>query len=130
MTSMKAFLISALCACCCLSVAAPTPAPVRLEIEALLERLQTSGCHFSRNGTWHDGVKAKEHLLRKLKYMEDKGTVQSTEQFIELAASSSSRSRKPYEVKCGGGAPVKSQQWLTNELATVRSSKAEEKIKP
>jgi Family of unknown function (DUF5329) len=111
-------------------VAAPTPVPVRAEIDALLARLEISGCQFSRNGTWHSGSKTKEHLLRKLKYIEDRGTVQSTEQFIELAASSSSSSGKPYEVQCGSAAPIKSQQWLTNELAALRSSSDESKSKP
>jgi len=106
----------------CVSLAAPTPAPVRAEIDVLLARLQRSGCQFSRNGTWHDGPKAKEHLLNKLKYIERKGTVQSTEQFIELAGSASSSSGKAYEVKCGGAAPVQSQKWLTDELAKLRSS--------
>jgi hypothetical protein len=115
---------------CCVSLAAPTPAPVRAEIDALLARLQTSGCQFSRNGTWHDAAKAKEHLLHKLKYIERKGTVQSTEQFIELAASVSSSSGKAYEVKCGSAAPVQSQQWLTGELAKLRSSSANGKVNP
>ena len=128
MISIKARLVSTLFAgWWCVSVAAPTPAPVRAEIDALLARLQTSGCQFSRNGTWHGGTKAKEHLLRKLKYIEDKRTVQSTEQFIELAGSSSSSSGKPYEVKCGSAAPVKSQQWLTDELLALRSSHGEGK---
>ena len=114
----------------CVSLAAPTPAPVRAEIDALLARLQTSGCQFNRNGAWHNGAKAKEHLLNKLKYIERKGTVQSTEQFIELAASVSNSSGKPYEVKCGSAAPVPSQQWLTAELVKVRSSTADGKAKP
>jgi Family of unknown function (DUF5329) len=131
MTSIKARLVFTLFAIwCCISMAAPTPVPVRAEIDALLARLQTSGCQFSRNGTSYSGSKAKEHLLRKLKYIEDRGTVQSTEQFIELAASSSSSSGKPYEVRCGSAAPIKSQQWLTNELAALRSSSDESKSKP
>lgn len=114
----------------CVSLAAPTPAPVRSEIDALLDRLQSSGCQFNRNGTWHDGAKAKEHLLNKLKYMERKGTVQSTEQFIELAASASSSSGKPYQVKCGAAEPVQSRQWLNDELAKLRSSSTNGKANP
>ncbi|MGQ3076171.1 MAG: DUF5329 family protein, partial [Ferrovibrionaceae bacterium] len=67
----------------------PTPAPVRAEIDAMLNRLETSGCQFLRNGSWHDGARAKAHLLDKLAYIEKRGTVQSAEQFIELAASRS-----------------------------------------
>jgi hypothetical protein len=131
MTSVKRQLVSIVFAAwCCVSLAAPTPAPVRAEIDALLARLQTSGCQFGRNGSWYDGAKAREHLLSKLKHIERKGTVQSTEQFIELAASASSSSGKPYEVKCGNAAAVPSRQWLTNELAEVRSSSGNGKAKP
>jgi hypothetical protein len=131
MTSIKRQLASIFFAAwCCVSLAGPTPAPVRAEIDALLARLQTSGCQFNRNGTWYDGAKAKEHLLHKLKHIERKGTVQSTEQFIELAASASSSSGKAYEVKCGTAVPVQSQQWLTAELVKLRSSSANGKVGP
>lgn len=120
---MKSHLLAALLAASCgLSVAAPTPAPVRAEIDALLARLESSGCEFNRNGSWHSGAEARTHLLRKLDYIERRGTVQNTEQFIELAASSSSTSRKPYLVRCGTQAPVRSQEWLTRELAPIRAA--------
>ncbi|WP_396269528.1 DUF5329 family protein [Ideonella sp.] len=80
---------------------APTPAPIRAEIDALMGKLVASGCQFERNGTLHSGAEAKSHILRKLGYLEGKSTLQSTEQFIELAASKSSSSGKPYLVKCG-----------------------------
>ena len=44
---------------CCASLAGPTPAPLRAEIDALMARLQASGCQFNRNGTWYNGTKAK-----------------------------------------------------------------------
>ena len=99
---------------CCLSFAAPTSAPVRAEIEALLARLQDSGCQFNRKGSWYSAEQAKDHLLSKLEYIEGRGTVQSTEKFIELAASKSSSSGKPYHVKCGPDPSVESQQWLAS----------------
>lgn len=103
--------------------AAPTAAPVRAEIDALLGKLQTSGCQFNRNGSWYSGAEAKSHLLRKLEYFEDKGNVKTTEQFIELAASKSSSSGKTYQVKCGNEAAADSKQWLNKELATLRKAK-------
>ncbi|HXJ08914.1 MAG TPA: DUF5329 domain-containing protein [Burkholderiales bacterium] len=105
---------------CGLAAAEPTPAPVRAEIDALLHRLQASGCQFERNGTWYGSADAKAHLLDKLAYVERRRTLQSTEQFIELIGSSSSVSGKPYRVKCGNAAPVESRQWLTRELSAVR----------
>ena len=94
----------------------------RAEIDALLSRLEASSCTFNRNGTWYPATEAKSHLLRKLKYLEDRGMVQSTEQFIERAASSSSTTGQPYLVKCGSGAPVQSGTWLRSQLDVVRSS--------
>jgi hypothetical protein len=118
---MKTFLACvALALWCCASFAGPTAAPVRAEIDALLSRLQASGCQFSRNGSWYSGAEAKEHLLRKLEYIEGRSTVQSTEQFIDLAASKSSSSGKPYQVRCGSGSPVESRQWLASQLVSLR----------
>ena len=94
----------------------------RAEIDALLSRLEASSCQFNRSGTWHTATEAKSHLLRKLKYLEDRGAVQSAEQFIELAASSSSTTGQPYLVKCGSGAPVQSGTWLLSQLQLMRSS--------
>ncbi|MCE2744896.1 MAG: DUF5329 domain-containing protein [Burkholderiales bacterium] len=118
---MKHLLIASVAGFWCLVVtAAPTAAPVRAEIEALLNQLQVSGCQFNRNGSWYSGSEAKQHLLRKLEYIEGRGTIQSTEQFIELAASKSSFSGRAYLVKCAGQAPVASQVWLIQQLAVVR----------
>jgi len=94
----------------------------RAEIDALLSRLEASSCTFNRNGTWYPPAEAKSHLLRKLKYLEDRGAVQSTEQFIERAASSSSTTGQPYLVKCGSGAPVQSGTWLLSQLQGMRAS--------
>jgi hypothetical protein len=103
-------------------LAAPTPVEVRAEIEALLGRLESSHCEFNRNGGWYTGADAKSHLLSKLGYLERNTTLRSTEQFIEQAATSSSSSGKPYQVKCGNTAAVQSQLWLTNELSAIRAA--------
>jgi hypothetical protein len=100
--------------------AEPTATPVRAEIDALLARLQAPGCEFNRNGKWYEGADAQAHLLRKLEYIEDRTTVRSAEQFIDLAASTSSRSGKPYLVRCAGGEPVESRAWLREQLELLR----------
>ena len=104
------------------SIAAPLPPAARTEIDALLSRLETSGCEFNRNGTWYPAGEARGHLLRKLKYLEDRGQVSSAEQFIERAASGSSMSGDPYLVRCGNGAPVQSATWLRSQLQTLRAA--------
>lgn len=93
----------------------------KAEIDGLLSRLEASSCTFNRNGTWYPATEAKSHLLRKLKYLEDRGAVQTTEHFIERAASSSSTTGQPYLVKCGSGAPVPSGTWLRSQLQVMRS---------
>jgi hypothetical protein len=108
----------------CLSsaIAAPLPSESRAEVDALLSRLETSGCEFNRNGSWHTGAEAKTHILRKLEYLEDKGAVHSTEQVIELAAASSSMTGQAYQVRCGKDAPVPSKTWLLSQLKALRAS--------
>lgn len=103
--------------------AAPAPAPVRAEIEALLKALQASGCQFNRNGSWYSGAEAQAHLTRKLEYLEGKGLIKSTEDFISLGAATSSSSNKPYLVRCGSAQAVESKLWLQTRLATLRQAK-------
>jgi hypothetical protein len=100
-----------------------TPPAVRAEIDALLGRMVASACEFNRNGSWYPATEARSHLLMKLNYIENHGTLASSEQFIDLAASGSSFSGKPYLVKCGTAAPVESKVWLTGELKSVRAAK-------
>ena len=94
----------------------------RTEIDALLSRLEVSGCDFNRNGSWYRAAEAKAHLLSKLSYLEDRGMLQSTEQFIELAASKSSLSGQAYLVRCSGAAPLPSRSWLTSQLQFLRAA--------
>jgi hypothetical protein len=104
-----------------MALAAPAPAAARAEIDALLAKLSASSCQFNRNGSWYGPAEARKHLLRKLKYLEDRDAVKTTEQFIELAASGSSMSGNPYLVKCGAAAPVEAKVWLTNALNLIRA---------
>ena len=113
--------------CLSTSVVAPVYAQeqktARAEIEQLLERLEKSGCQFNRNGSWHTGAEAKQHLLSKLEYLEKKKQAQSSEQFIELAATKSSMSGQAYQVRCANKASVNSSLWLSTELAVLRQKK-------
>lgn len=125
MTAPQRLLIAGFAALSChLAIAGPTPAPVRAEIDALLGRLQSSGCQFNRNGSWYSGADAKSHLLRKLEYFEGKTTLRSAEEFIELAATASSSSGKVYQVKCDPQPAVESRTWLTQQLTQLRHGAA------
>jgi len=105
------------------AIAAPVPAAVRAEIEALLKALQASGCQFNRNGSWYTGAEAQAHLGKKLEYLEKKDLVKSTEDFINLGASASSSSNKPYLVRCGATQPIESKVWLHTQLTALRQAK-------
>ncbi|MBV8617825.1 MAG: DUF5329 domain-containing protein [Curvibacter sp.] len=102
----------------------PASPAVRAEIEALLIRLEQVHCEFYRNGDWHSGAEAHAHLQHKLDYLQDRITLESTEQFIELAASKSSWSGTPYQVRCGKADPQPSAQWLRQQLQWIRSGGA------
>lgn len=108
----------------CLANPLAQAASARGEIDALLSRLENSGCEFNRNGSWHSGPEAKGHLLRKLEYLEKKNMATNAEQFIDLGASASSTSGKAYQVRCPGEAAVPSRQWLSAELQKLRSAAA------
>ena len=94
------------------------------EIAHLLAYLENSGCTFLRNGTWHDPKDARAHLESKYEYLRKRSLVDSAEDFIERAASTSSMSREHYVVQCPGQAKQTSGDWLRTELARFRQSNA------
>lgn len=102
---------------------AEPPASVQIEINFLLGYTEGSRCEFYRNGTWHDSQSAQAHLRDKYKFLVARGMINTTKDFIEKAATESSFSGLPYEVKCNGAATVMSKQWLTDELSRFRSNK-------
>ena len=118
-----------LCHVACLAIllgtsqlyAGSLPPDAQAEIEGLLSRLGSSDCQFQRNDSWHTAKEAQAHLQRKLDYLIDRDAVSSAEQFIERAASKSSRSGKAYQVQCGKRAPVASSQWLRAQLRVLRA---------
>ncbi|MFY9510493.1 MAG: DUF5329 domain-containing protein [Rubrivivax sp.] len=105
------------------AVQAATAPEVRAEVDRLLSRLRSAGCRFNRNGSWYSGDDAVQHLSRKRAYLEDKGALQSTEDFIQQAASQSSVSGRPYLVQCGDAAPVQAGSWLREQLAAMRKAR-------
>jgi Family of unknown function (DUF5329) len=118
----RPLLLLLTCAFVSASVAAPVAPAARAEIDGLLSRLEASGCEFYRNGSRHAAAEATPHLLGKLKYLEDRGAVQTAEQFIDLAASRSSVTGQAYLIKCGSAAPVESGAWLRSQLKLIRSA--------
>ena len=103
------------------SAACAAPATsVQIEVSFLLGYVEGSGCEFQRNGSWYSSPQAQAHLRDKFKYLAARDLIQTTEQFIEKAASESSLSGTAYMVRCNGGPTMTSSQWLRNELARLR----------
>lgn len=104
-----------------LQVLAMPDQTARREIDYLLNRLETSGCQFFRNGDWFDAPRARRHLEQKYNWLVRRNQVASAEQFIERAATKSSRSGIAYQVRCPGSLAVPSAIWLTDKLILLRS---------
>jgi hypothetical protein len=102
------------------SYAADSEDIMEKEIQHLFDYLKDSDCEFNRNGKWYTVKAAVEHINIKFQYLIKKGLINSTEQFIDRAASKSSMSGKPYVVKCGESEPVKSSVWFKRELTSFR----------
>jgi hypothetical protein len=101
---------------------ADPPPTVRAEVGYLLQQVEQSGCEFYRNGTWYDSKRAGTHLNDKYRYLVAKGQINTTEEFIERAATASSRSGSRYQIKCSGSAPMDSNRWLREALAAYRQT--------
>lgn len=100
---------------------APPPVAAQIEINFLLGYVDGSRCEFLRNGTWHGAQPAQVHLRDKFKYLVMRDQINSTEQFIDRAATESSLTGQPYQVRCAGQPPVMTHQWLLDELKRFRS---------
>ena len=111
-------LVTCLIAVSGLVSAAPSPTAKR-EIQDLMDALSASSCEFQRNGTWHGRDEARKHLQRKYDYLLKKNLVDTSELFIQRAASKSSVSGKPYRVKCGA-LELDSAVWFDMQLQRLR----------
>ncbi len=90
------------------------------EIEYLLSTIGSSNCTFIRNGTRHDAQDAEAHL--RMKYRRGKRYAPTSDQFIDLLASKSSLSKKPYYIECESEERMAFGQWLMQRLNEYRAS--------
>jgi hypothetical protein len=104
------------------SRAEPAPASnAQIEVDFLLGYIEESGCEFYRNGTWHDSKAARSHLHDKYIYLKARDLINTAEDFVGKAATQSSLTGEPYQVRCKGAASVATRQWLLEELARFRA---------
>ena len=98
----------------------PSPSVLQ-EVKYLLGFIEQSGCEFNRNGSWSDAKAAVGHVKMKFDYLLERNKIASATDFIEKAASESSLTGTPYQVKCGKAAAILSRAWLTEELRKYQS---------
>jgi hypothetical protein len=91
------------------------------QIEHLIDFIRESPCVFIRNGTDYDGATAANHVRQKYEYYRERGSIHSTEDFIDLAATKSAFSGKPYQIRCPGQPVKPAADWLRAELQSYRA---------
>jgi|APFre7841882630_1041343.scaffolds.fasta_scaffold01339_6 hypothetical protein len=100
---------------------AAAPAAAQIEINHLLGLIEQSGCEFFRNGTWYNAQRAQAHLRAKYNVLAANDQIKTAEDFIDKAASKSSLSGLPYQIRCGGGAAMTTKQWFDAALVRYRN---------
>jgi len=92
-------------------------------INYLLDYIGKSDATFIRNGQTHTQQEAVNHV--KAKYEHFKNEIKTPEDFIQLAASKSLLTGKPYLVRTPNGKEMRLDIWLTDALKEYRASKHE-----
>jgi len=119
-TRWMAVMSLALQLCCWSPAFAQLSGDTQTEIDYLLDFIEISGCEFYRNRSWFDSPHAQEHLRTKFDYLSARNRIKTTEDFIEMAASKSSLSGRPYENRCGDCTTTRTSDWLKAVLARYR----------
>lgn len=102
---------------------AQVPDVVLQEVNHLLRYIRDSGCDFKRNGSWkYDSKAAEAHVRGKYEFLVRMDRIGTTQDFIDGAATKSSLSGEPYEIRCGGNLPMVTSLWLNDELARHRAA--------
>lgn len=107
---------------CCMLVTASNAGPTETTdkaIQHLLEYVARSDLTFVRNSGRYTALEASGHMQKKYTHFRDE--IATAEQFIELCASRSLLSGKPYLVIDGHGETLTTSEWLTAELKTYRN---------
>ena len=109
-------------ALCLLLVSGPgRSAPsARLEqtVRHLVDYVAGSGLTFVRNASEYTSNEAAEHMLKKYRHFRD--DIETPEDFIELCATRSLMSGRPYLVRDSQGNAIPTRDWLRAELAAYQ----------
>jgi len=97
------------------------PTAVDATIRYLIDVVASSENTFLRNSTRYGGAEAAQHLQRKYEHFRDK--IQTVDDFIELAASRSLLTGKPYLVVDTAGVTTPTSLWLHQLLSDYCSGR-------
>src|SRR5579863_9985683 len=87
-------------------------------IRYLLDFVSKSDCTFIRNGVPHTGREAADHFRSKYEHFESE--IKTPEDFIQMSATKSMVTGKPYLVKTTDGKAIPCAEWLGKVLADYR----------
>jgi hypothetical protein len=87
-------------------------------ISYLLDYVSKSDCTFIRNGVPHTGKEAANHFRSKYEHFESE--IKTPEDFIQMSATKSMITGKPYLVKTTEGREISCAEWLGKVLADYR----------
>lgn len=121
MKKLKLFVVLFLCAFAPSGSIADVPSEQVGEVAHLLAYVKNSGCVINRNGTKHPANEGVDHIKKKYDYF--KGDINSTENFIELAAAKSTMSGKYYMVTCSGKAAIKNKRLVAGRIKKISRNK-------
>ncbi|MEQ9364627.1 MAG: DUF5329 family protein [Leptospirales bacterium] len=87
------------------------------KIDLLIQRVETSGGTFVRNGSEHSAEAAAAHM--RLKLSRAGSVIKTAENFIQYIATKSSFTGVAYRIKFPDGREYKSADWLRARLAEI-----------
>ena len=101
----------------------PVSAATQLEttVEHLIGQVAASGLTFVRNDKPHSSDEAARHMRKKYEHFQDE--IDTPEAFIELCATRSLLSGKPYLVVDDQGKEMRTADWLMQALRQYREQR-------
>ena len=90
-------------------------------VQHLLDHVSASGLTFLRNSDSYTAAEAAGHMLRKYRHF--RTDIKTPEDFIELCATRSLMSGKPYLVVTEQGEEIRTSDWLKAALAEYRAQR-------
>ena len=100
------------------SLAASQPADLDTTVQHLITYVKESDVTFERNSGRYTASEAAEHINNKYRHFKD--DIDTPEKFIELCATGSLVTGKPYFIITRQGEQLPSSEWLNTELSVYR----------